>query len=283
MARYAIGDVQGCYQSLIQLLNQIAFDQNNDELWFAGDLVNRGPDSLECLRFISHLGKNGGWPAKVVLGNHDLHLLATYYTQNTPKRKDTFDDILAAPDCDELMRWLRAQPLMIWDKSSDIAMVHAGIPHLWSTKKAYKLSQEVGKALNGPDHEYFFDNMYGNEPPSWTDKLSGSTRLRVITNYLTRMRFIKQNGELDFAAKETLDDAPNEYLPWFEIARPDTTRILFGHWAALQGETRLKGKTRAQYQALDTGCVWGGQLTAMNIDTLERYAVDGVLPKKHQK
>ena len=283
MARYAIGDVQGCYHSLMQLLDKVAFDQKRDELWFAGDLVNRGPNSLDSLRFIAHLGKNGGLPAKVVLGNHDLHLLATYYTKREPKRKDTFDEILAAPDCQELMEWLKAQPLMIWDKQSNIVMSHAGVPHMWTIKEAYRLSQEVQGALRGADYEYFFDNMYGNEPPSWSDHLSRTTRLRVITNYFTRMRFIMANGALDFATKETLDDAPEQYLPWFELPRKDEATFVFGHWAALQGDTRLKGKRRKQFHALDTGCVWGGQLTAMNIDTLERFSVDGVLPKHGQE
>lgn len=283
MARYAIGDVQGCYHSLMKLLDKIAFDQKSDELWFAGDLVNRGPNSLDALRFIAHLGKNGGLPAKVVLGNHDLHLLATYYTKRQPKRKDTFNEILAAPDCQELMEWLKSQPLMVWDKTSNIVMTHAGVPHIWDTQQAYDLSQEVAAALNGADYEYFFDNMYGNEPPSWSKQLSGATRLRVITNYFTRMRFIMENGELDFAAKETLDDAPEHYIPWFELLRKDSSNFIFGHWAALQGDTRLKGQQKKRFHAIDTGCVWGGQLTALNVDTLERYSVDGEPPKVGQR
>ena len=268
MARYAIGDVQGCFDSLMALLKKINFDTNKDELWFAGDLVNRGPKSLDSLRFIKQLGEDGGKPAKVILGNHDLHLLACYYTDRTAKKKDTFADILNAPDCDELMNWLIQQPLMLWDKKSDFVMTHAGIPHIWSIEKAFTLSQEVFQALQQTNLRKFFENMYGNSPAIWSDDLSGLTRLRVITNYFTRMRFIKPNGELDFAAKEDLDSAPKGFSPWFSFPPQNDTRFIFGHWAALTGETGY-GK---QFQAIDTGCVWGGQLTALNLESFERHS-----------
>lgn len=268
MARYAIGDVQGCYDSLMALLEKINFQAEYDELWFAGDLVNRGPKSLDSLRFIKQLGEAGGKPAKVILGNHDLHLLACYYTDRTAKKKDTFSDILNAPDCDELMTWLIQQPLMLWDKASNFVMVHAGIPHIWNIKKAFSLSQEVLQALQHANLREFFENMYGNSPSTWSDTLSGYTRLRVITNYFTRMRFIKANGELEFAAKEDLDSAPKDFSPWFSFPPQTKTRFIFGHWAALTGETGYG----EQFQAIDTGCVWGGQLTALNLDTLERYS-----------
>jgi len=270
MARYAIGDVQGCYQSLNCLLERLAFDQQKDELWFAGDLVNRGPNSLDCLRKIKQLGDSGGHSAKVVLGNHDLHLLATYYGERKPKRKDTFDEILSAPDCQELMAWLKKQPLMVWDREHNIVMMHAGIPHIWSVEEAFAYSQEVSEQLTGLDYVAFFDVMYGNEPNVWSPDLKGLDRLRVITNYFTRMRFIKPSGELDFAAKETLDSAPESYVPWFKLPREDNVQMLFGHWAALSGVTGLKGEAEKQFQALDTGCVWGGALTAINLDTGER-------------
>jgi len=274
MARYAIGDVQGCYQSLVSLLDKISFDQTQDELWFAGDLVNRGPDSLDCLRLIKSLGREGGHPAKVVLGNHDLHLLATYYGERSPKRKDTFDEIFQATDCKDLMSWLRHQPLMVWDKANNIAMSHAGIPHIWSIEEAYALSLEVSAQLQGVNSIEFFDVMYGNEPEIWSSSLKGMARLRVITNYLTRMRFVKPTGELDFAVKETLEEAPDSYVPWFSLPRKDKTQLLFGHWAALSGITGLEGPEKKQFQALDTGCVWGGTLTAINMDTSERIACD---------
>lgn len=268
MARYAIGDVQGCYDSLIALLEKINFQADKDECWFAGDLVNRGPKSLESLRFIKQLGETVGKPAKVILGNHDLHLLACYYTDRVAKKKDTFSDILNAPDCDELMAWLTRQPLMLWDKEANFVMTHAGIPHIWNVEKAFALSLEVSEKLQHANLREFFEHMYGNSPATWSDDLSGLTRLRVITNYFTRMRFIKANGELDFAAKEDLDSAPDGFSPWFSFPPQDTTRFIFGHWAALTGETGFG----EQFQAIDTGCVWGGELTALDLDTLERYS-----------
>jgi bis(5'-nucleosyl)-tetraphosphatase (symmetrical) len=261
MARYAIGDLQGCFKSLECLLARLSFNPEHDELWFAGDLVNRGPDSLACLRYIKNLGA----ATRVVLGNHDLHLLAIHANKQSPKRKDTLLQILEAPDCDELILWLRQQPLMIWDADSDFVMVHAGIPAMWAIPEAFKFSQEVSAILTSEDHAKFFEVMYGNHPDNWSNALTGMTRLRVITNYFTRMRFIRADGALDFAAKETLDSAPKDFLPWFQEARVDKTTILFGHWAALTGVT-----DNEQFQALDTGCVWGGALTAMNIDTGER-------------
>lgn len=268
MARYAIGDVQGCYETLMRLLEILRFQTSQDELWFAGDLVNRGPKSLASLRFIKSLGESSGLPAKVVLGNHDLHLLACYHTDRTAKKKDTFSDILKAPDCDELMLWLIQQPLMHWDKTANIVMTHAGLPHIWDLQKAYSLNQEVHQALQTRNLREFFENMYGNQPATWSDQLQGLTRLRVITNYFTRMRFIKANGELDFSAKETLDSAPPGFTPWFGFKPAHEARLIFGHWAALSGQTGHG----TQFQAIDTGCVWGGQLTAMNIDTLERVS-----------
>jgi len=265
MARFAIGDIQGCFNSFKCLLARLSFNPLYDELWLAGDLVNRGPNSLECLRFIKNLGTS----ARVVLGNHDLHLLAIHASEKSPKRKDTLLQILEAPDCDELMHWLRQQPLMVWDADSDLVMVHAGVPAMWSMPEAFKLSQEVSAILKCEDHVAFFDVMYGNEPDNWSNDLAGMTRLRVITNYFTRMRFIRSDGALDFSAKETLDSAPDRFIPWFQETRTDQTTILFGHWAALTGVTE-----NTQFQALDTGCVWGGSLTAMNIDTGERTSCE---------
>jgi bis(5'-nucleosyl)-tetraphosphatase (symmetrical) len=261
MTRYAIGDIQGCFKSLECLLARLSFNPLHDELWFAGDLVNRGPDSLKCLRFIKSLGA----AARIVLGNHDLHLLAIHASEKSPKRKDTLVQLLEAPDCDELRLGLRQQPLMIWDAESDFVMVHAGVPAMWTIPEAFKLSQEVSEILKSEKSVAFFDVMYGNQPDNWSSELMGMTRLRVITNYFTRMRFIRSDGALDFAAKEALDSAPEGFVPWFHETRRDNTKILFGHWAALTGETNS-----AQFQALDTGCVWGGSLTAMNIDTGER-------------
>lgn len=269
MARYAIGDVQGCYESLMALLDKICFEPENDELWFAGDLVNRGPKSLDTLRFIKGLGESKGEPAKVILGNHDLHLLACYFTRRQAKKKDTFSDILSAPDCQELIHWLLRQPLMIWDKESNFVMTHAGVPHIWNTQQAFELNQEVSDILQSQQRDAFFENMYGNEPAVWSDDLSGLSRLRVITNYFTRMRFIKTNGELDFAAKEDLGSAPDGFSPWFSFPPKSNARFIFGHWAALTGKTGYGD----QFQAIDTGCVWGGELTALNLDSLERHSL----------
>ena len=267
MARYAIGDVQGCYDSLMALLDELNFDTEKDQLWFAGDLVNRGPKSLDSLRFIKQLGESKGQPAKVILGNHDLHLLACYYSDKTAKKKDTFSDILNAPDCAELMHWLVSQPLMLWDQQANFVMTHAGIPPIWSVNLAFALSQEVTEKLKSTERRSFFENMYGNEPAVWADDLTGLERLRTITNYFTRMRFIKANGELDFAAKEGLGSAPDDFAPWFSFPPKNDARFIFGHWAALSGKTAYG----EQFQAIDTACVWGGQLTALNLDTLERH------------
>lgn len=261
MATYVIGDVQGCYEPLLCLLDQISFNPKKDKLWFAGDLVNRGPDSLKCLRLIKKLAK------KVVLGNHDLHLLACYYGRTiNVKKKDTFGQILAAPDCEELMEWLRQQPLMVWSKKKNLVMTHAGLPHIWTARQAYQLSKEVNKVLRSEHAAEFFEQMYGNEPNVWSDKLTDYSRLRVITNYLTRMRFITASGQLEFAAKQAVESAPEGFQPWFAYPRKDDVTLAFGHWAALMGRTDHR-----DIHALDTGCVWGGGLTAMNARTKERF------------
>lgn len=264
MASYVIGDLQGCYQSLLRLLDKIAFDPDKDKLWFAGDLVNRGPDSLNTLRLVRQIA------SKVVLGNHDLHLLACYYGgKNEPRRKDTFHDILAAPDCGELMEWLRQQPLAVWSKKRGIFMSHAGLPHIWTPEQAYTLSKEVNRMIRSKKAGVFFDAMYGNEPDCWDEGLDGLSRLRAITNYLTRMRFITPDGHLDFAAKESVASAPMGFKPWFQYPRQDqATRLVFGHWAALSGVTNNDAIV-----ATDTGCVWGGSLTAVNLKTWQRISV----------
>ncbi len=265
MSVYAIGDVQGCYDPLMRLLERLRFDERRDELWFAGDLVNRGPDSLKTLRFVHALGER----STVVLGNHDLHLLACFYgTASRPRAKDTISDILGAPDCEELMQWLKAQPLLKHDAKRNVAMVHAGIPAFWSIEKALELAKEVSTVLRGESYQTYFDAMYGNQPDKWEDQLAGLARLRVITNYFTRMRFIGSEGELDFAAKEDLSSAPPGFVPWFTEPRSDNLQIVFGHWAALNGATG-----NAQFIGMDTGCVWGGALSAIDLDTRELCSV----------
>ncbi|WLQ13902.1 symmetrical bis(5'-nucleosyl)-tetraphosphatase [Hahella aquimaris] len=264
MATYAIGDIQGCFEPLQRLLDKLSFDPAVDSLWFAGDLINRGPHSLECLRYIKSLGDS----ALSVLGNHDLHALAVYYGGEKIKRKDTFQSILQAPDCEELMQWLLRHPLAYYDSDRNIFMSHAGLPPQWSVSQALTLAAELQRALRGPDAKTYFQNMYGNEPVCWRDDLTGLERLRCITNYFTRMRFLDAKGGLEFKHKEKIETAPPGYAPWFSYPRQDDATILFGHWAALQGNTG-----RARFVALDTGCVWGGTLRAVNLDTMEMTEV----------
>lgn len=266
MATYAIGDVQGCFTELQQLLAHIAFDPTRDHLWFAGDLVNRGPDSLAVLRFVRQLGQR----AITVLGNHDLHLLAVYYTSGQTKRNDTFHDVLSAPDAAELMDWLRHQPLVHFDQARRWCMSHAGIPPQWTVRKARRLAQEVETVLQSNEHIEYFRSMYGNEPNQWHHDLQGPDRYRAIVNSLTRMRFIDSQQRLDLVSKEGLEQAPEGYYPWFDDARSQqrNTRVLFGHWAALEGHVAHDG-----IFALDTGCVWGGQLSALRLEDQHWFRV----------
>jgi bis(5'-nucleosyl)-tetraphosphatase (symmetrical) len=266
MSIYAIGDIQGCYEPLQRLLDLIHFDPQQDQLWLAGDLVNRGPQSLQVLRWAKSLG-----PAAItVLGNHDLHLLARYYGSERKSRNDTLDDILAADDCAELMLWLRQRPLLHFDEAHNWCMVHAGIPPQWNISKAQRLAAEVETVLQSAHPEDFLQTMYGNKPDHWKKGLSQTDRWRLIVNYLTRMRFIDERGYLDLESKEGLDTAPPGFAPWFDAAerKASSTRLIFGHWAALNGDVH-----RDNLYALDTGCVWGGSLTAMRLEDQQRFAV----------
>jgi bis(5'-nucleosyl)-tetraphosphatase (symmetrical) len=256
MATYAIGDIQGCYDEMRRLLDTIGFDPAQDRLWLVGDLVNRGPQSPEVLRYLRGLGER----AIAVLGNHDLHLLVVAAGVRKPHRGDTLDALLAAPDRDELLDWLRRQRLMHVD--AGYAMVHAGLLPQWSIAQALALAREVETALQGPDYGEFLNCMYGNAPVQWHDDLSGYDRLRVIINAMTRLRLCTPDGVMEFTHKTGLADAPAGYLPWFDIpgrASSDTP-VLFGHWAAL-------GLTlRADVLGLDSGCVWGRRLTAVRLE-----------------
>lgn len=266
MATYAVGDLQGCLEPLKCLLRQVTFDPAHDRLWLVGDLVNRGPQSLETLRFLYGMRDS----LVCVLGNHDLHLLAAAKNIERLKKSDTLREILDAPDCDELLEWVRQQKLMHYDETRDVAMVHAGIPPQWSVRRALKCANEVETALRDDNLlPAFLDGMYGNEPAKWDSDLKGVTRLRVITNYFTRMRFCTAEGKLDLKSKEGLDTAPPGYKPWFQHKERKTrgSRIIFGHWAALEGNIHEPG-----IFALDTGCVWGGSLTLMNVDSGERLS-----------
>ncbi|TWE01313.1 bis(5'nucleosyl)-tetraphosphatase ApaH [Pseudomonas sp. AG1028] len=268
MATYAVGDLQGCLKPLQCLLERVAFDPARDRLWLVGDLVNRGPASLETLRFLYGMRE----ALVCVLGNHDLHLLAAARNIERLKRGDTLREILEAPDCDELLQWLRQQKLLHYDEQRDTALVHAGIPPQWNMAKALRRATEVENALRDDAlYPMFLDGMYGNEPACWDKELQGIARLRVITNYFTRMRFCKADGTLDLKSKEGLDTAPAGYLPWFSHKQRKTRdqKIIFGHWAALEGHCDEPGVF-----ALDSGCVWGGSMTLMNIDSGEYHRCD---------
>ncbi|MEN1835932.1 symmetrical bis(5'-nucleosyl)-tetraphosphatase [Pseudomonas lijiangensis] len=268
MAVYAVGDLQGCLEPLKCLLGDVRFDPAKDQLWLVGDLVNRGPQSLETLRFLYSIRES----VVCVLGNHDLHLLAASRNIERLKKADTLREIIEAPDGNDLLDWVRRQKLMHYDEQRNIAMTHAGIPPQWSLKKALKCASEVEQALQDDNlYEPFLDGMYGNEPVKWDNDLQGVTRLRVITNYFTRMRFCTREGKLDLKSKEGIETALPGYEPWFKHPNRKTgdLKIIFGHWAALEGNCDEPG-----VYALDTGCVWGGAMTLMNVDTLERHRCD---------
>lgn len=274
MATYVIGDLQGCLTPLMQLLEHIQYRADQDQLWFAGDLINRGPESLETLRFIKSLGHN----TKVVLGNHDLHLLAVSYGHGKLKRGDTLADILTAGDRDDLMDWLRQQPLCHYDEQLNTVMTHAGIPPCWDLKKTQTLAKEVEDKLRSDTVDDFFATMYGNTPNQWDDKLTGTDRLRTITNYLTRMRFCDENSKLDLESKEGISTAAKGYAAWFNYPTnvPSDCHIVFGHWAALEGKTQQE-----RIHALDTGCVWGGSLTALRLEDRQRFSTPCTIYRKN--
>jgi bis(5'-nucleosyl)-tetraphosphatase (symmetrical) len=266
---YAIGDVQGCYDTLRRLLDRVRFEPARDVLWFVGDLVNRGTGSLQVLRFVRSL--DGG--AVTVLGNHDLHLLAIARGHRPARRGDTLDRVLQAPDRDELLDWLRRRPLMHRDDRLGFVMTHAGVPHIWTLDVAAERAREVEQALTGDAYDDLLASMYGNKPARWRDQLTGVERWRVIINYLTRMRLIDAVGRLELRYSEGLDGIPKGFQPWFEFyrSRPSTHAMVFGHWAALNGECSVEG-----IYPLDTGCVWGNSLTALALRPLERISVTSV-------
>lgn len=270
MAVYAIGDIQGCFDELVALLDTLAFEPRRDVLWFVGDLVNRGPKSLDVLRFIKSLGDR----AITVLGNHDLHLLAVAHAHERPRRKDTLDDILRAPDRDDLLDWLRHQPLLHHDAALGFTMVHAGLPPQWNLTEARAYALEVEEALRGPSYIPFLEHMYGDKPTQWSARLDGWERLRFITNCFTRLRFCDAQGRLALDAKGPPGTQSAPYLPWFEVPlrRSRDCNIVFGHWSALGNHAAH------QVYALDTGCLWGGELTALRLDGAHREKSSVVCP-----
>jgi bis(5'-nucleosyl)-tetraphosphatase (symmetrical) len=261
MAIYAIGDVQGCYDELLKLLDKIHYKEDRDQLWFTGDLVNRGPKSLQTLRMIRAMDAN----AVSVLGNHDLHLLATAYDHQKPGKKDTIDDILAARDKEQLFDWLRSRPLIHVDKDLDLVMVHAGLHPDWSIEKAQSLAHEVESVLRSEKHVLFYKHMYGDKPRKWSDKLESWPRFRYITNIFTRLRYCDESGATSMSTKGAPGTQPKGLHPWFEIQNrcSKNDQIIFGHWSTL---ALLKDYTYTNVYPLDTGCLWGGRLTAMRID-----------------
>jgi bis(5'-nucleosyl)-tetraphosphatase (symmetrical) len=255
VTRYAIGDVQGCDEELRALLAQLRFSADRDQLWFVGDLVNRGPGSLATLRLVRALADN----AVVVLGNHDLHLLAVAYGGRRRRRSDTLDAVLAAPDRDALLQWLMQRPLA-HAEGHDL-MVHAGLVPQWSAAMTLSLAAEVGSTLVR-DPRAVLEHMYGDEPDRWDERLAGTQRLRFIINVLTRLRLCTADGRVDIAIKGPPPPPPSPLRPWFEHRRRASreVRVIFGHWSAL-GLVE-----RAGVLGLDTGCVWGGTLTAADLD-----------------
>jgi len=264
LATIAIGDVQGCYDPLMRLLERAGFDERRDVLWFVGDLVNRGPQSLETLRFVKGLGTR----AVTLLGNHDLNLLAVAAGVRKPHRGDTLDGILAAPDREELLSWLQHRSLM--HAGGGYAMVHAGLLPQWSIGQALALAREVEAALQAPDHREFLTRMYGNEPLRWRDDLSGYDRLRIIVNAMTRMRLAAADGTLELDHKLGLETAPAGYFPWYDVPGRTSrgTPIVFGHWAA------LGLVMREDAVCLDSGCVWGRALSALRLEDRKLFQLD---------
>ena len=269
---YVIGDVQGCFEALKALLKEIQFDAEQDFIWFAGDLVARGENSIAALRFIKKLAEQGA--AATVLGNHDLTLLAYARGIKPVKEKDNVRDVIDAIDSDDLIDWLRKQPMCLFPNEQTV-LPHAGIPNIWSAEKTAQLAQEV-EAIIAHDAfdvlDDFLKAMFGKEPALWSDQLQGHERIRCIVNYLTRMRLTDAEGRLEYSFKDALDDPmPEGFKPWFEFESQaaQTHQILFGHWAALNGKT-ISNKI----QNVDGGCVWGNQLMAFRLEVQQMFAVD---------
>jgi bis(5'-nucleosyl)-tetraphosphatase (symmetrical) len=263
MATYAVGDIQGCYTSFSHLLEAIGFSPVRDRLWMVGDLINRGPDSLAVLRW----AKRHEAAVEVVLGNHDLHTLAVAEGFVAANRNDTLDELLAAPDREPLLEWLRGRKMA--HAEGDYLMVHAGVLPQWRAQDTVTLAAEVEQVLRGRDYRFFLSRMYGNDPDHWQPELRGMGRLRVITNALTRLRVCSAEGRMDFRFKGELPDVPAGLFPWFEVPgrRSADVTLIFGHWSALGLQLRDR------LVALDTGCLWGGRLSALRLEDRRLYQV----------
>ena len=262
MAHFIIGDIQGCFDELLSLLKKIQYNENDDELWFCGDLINRGPKSIEALEFIISC-KN----TKVVLGNHDIHFLAMAKANRNAFPSDTLEPLLNHPNTQTWCEWLLKQPLLHFSKDFNITMVHAGILPCWTIEQAQSYASEVETILQSDDCTPLLDALFGNEPISWSENLTGMERLRFITNVLTRMRFCVDEKTLELNCKLPVGEQPKHLRPWFDFTNFDTP-IYFGHWAALGGISNTKN-----IHATDTGCVWGRELTAIRLEDNERFSV----------
>jgi len=266
MSTYLIGDIQGCYDSLQRLLDTVHFDPTADRLWSCGDLVNRGGKSLEVLRLLNSLGQS----VSVVLGNHDLHLLASHHRYTGGKSGNSeFNAIFAAPECESLMEWLTNQPLACWSDEFQLLRVHAGVIPQWTWQQAVSYADEVSAILQSDQRGEFFNRMYSNKPRLWRDERTGWKRLRLITNILTRLRFCNEAGRGIYSVSGPPGTQPDQYKPWFKHKHRQTRdiTIAFGHWAALG----LRIKKR--YFAMDSGCVWGGRLSALKLEDHTIYQV----------
>jgi bis(5'-nucleosyl)-tetraphosphatase (symmetrical) len=272
MNTYVIGDLQGCHGETVALVEQILLQEVGAEapaILFCGDLINRGPDSLATLRYVQTLAQGSDGRIDAVLGNHDLHLLAVANGIRAESASDTFQHILAAPDRDALLHWLRQRPMALMAKGH--LLVHGGVLPQWTAAKTLELAGEVEAALRGPEWTGFLAAMYGNQPDHWDDGLSGAARLRCIVNALTRMRFCSAEGVMDFKMKESAQaDAGSGLMPWFDVPgrRSADTPVVFGHWSALGLQIR------PDLIALDSGCVWGGQLSAVRLDDHALLQID---------
>lgn len=268
MSTYAIGDIQGCHTEFKQLLDLLHFDPVQDYLWLVGDLVNRGPCSLEVLRLVKSLGDR----VITVLGNHDLHLLAVAEGVVQLHRSDTLDEVLNAPDRAELLNWLRHQRLA--HAEGNVVLVHAGLLPQWNVDQALGLAQEVEHALRGDDYVSFLSKMYGNTPAAWDDILTGYKRLRVITNAFTRLRVCTPEGAMEYKFKGEVENIPSGFMPWFDVPERKSQKVtvIFGHWSA------LGLRVTPNIIALDTGCLWGGKLTAIRLEDRKLFQVNCMNP-----
>ncbi len=261
MSTYVIGDIQGCYEEFRALLDEVGYASGRDSLWLVGDMVNRGPNNIDVLRFLMNEPN-----VVAVAGNHDLHFLAVARGFATPRGRDTITDLLEAHDRDDLSAWIRQLPLVHLDEAGRRVLVHAGLPPQWDAATCRARAREVETVLAGTQVDSFLRDMYGNEPAIWTDDLTGNPRLRLITNYFTRLRYCRQDGEIELESKET--EAPPGYDPWFSFPRPDDYRIYFGHWAAMGGVDHVPFAV-----GVDTGCVWGQRLTAHRLEDGRQFSV----------